>query len=98
MNWLIGAACLCIIAVSAHYGYSRYSEYQETEQRKAVAIQIVRDKAEKSKRAAEIRREAEEAALKTACDTRVPSQSTESLKRLYQQCMEYNRPLFVAGD
>lgn len=100
-NWLkilAAAACTCVIAVSAHYGYEQYSEHREAERREAVAVRIARDKVQKAKRVAEIRREAEESALKAACDTRVPSQSTDNLKRLHKQCLEYNRPIYVSGN
>ncbi|MDE3796988.1 hypothetical protein I7G59_06520 [Sinorhizobium meliloti] len=100
-NWLkilSAIACTCVIAVSAHYGYEQYAEHQEAEMREAIAVRIARDKAQKAQRVAEIRRAAEESALKAACDTRVPSQSTDNLKRLYKQCLEYNRPIYVSGN
>lgn len=91
---LVAITCACVIGVSAHYGYAKLSEQREEVRKQEADTQRVADELEKMKRAADERRAAAEAVLVAECEKRVPSQSTENLKQLFRQCIEYNRPLY----
>jgi hypothetical protein len=90
-NWLkalVAAACICVIAVSGHYAVRQYRQNQDAALAKIAAERRVSAKAveEKAK---------QEAALAEECTRRVPSKSTDTLKRLYDECIENNRPFYL---
>ncbi|KQZ81873.1 hypothetical protein ASD64_08930 [Mesorhizobium sp. Root157] len=81
MKVLIAATC---IAVLAAVGYYFFGEYREAEH--ARAAQALADQRARAEMEAELK--SAEDALIADCKTRFPSQSTENLKALYQQCLD----------
>lgn len=95
---LIAAACVCVIAVSGHYGWSTYRDNQAVAQRAKIArdaaIAEYNERLKQSADAAERRNDEARTALLAECDRRVPSQSTDNLKALYQRCLANNAMIY----
>lgn len=78
---LIAAACIVVIAAGGLYGYGQFRESQE----RAAELVAARNRAVAALEEEISRLEAERLA---DCTRRVPSQSTENLKRLFGECMQ----------
>ena len=91
---LVGAACICVVGFTAHYAYGFYQQQQETARRDAQAAADAKAKADAAIKEAEDRTAEAKAALEAECTRRVPSQSTDNLKALYDRCLTDNAGLF----
>jgi hypothetical protein len=78
---LIAVACVVVIAVGGVYTYGQLRESHERAAAQEAATRRAAADAEAAKARAEEDRRAD-------CTRRVPSQSTENLKRLFDQCMQ----------
>ncbi|GEM_PF-4617642 len=91
---LIGAACICVIGLTAHYAYGVYQQRQEADRLDAKIAKEAKEKTDTAIREAEQRTAEATAALEAECSKRVPSQSTDNLKDLYKRCLTDNAGLF----
>jgi hypothetical protein len=98
LKFLIATACICVIAVSGHYGFSVYEENQEVARQEAIsrkaAMAAYDAKLQQAREESEQRSAEARAALTAECDRRVPSQSTDNLKAIYQRCLSDNAAMF----
>ena len=96
---LIAVACVCVIAACGWYLYSERQLYLAEQKAREIEERITQEQVkrlraeiDKANKETEARRAQAKAAIEESCAVRVPSQSTENLKNLYQQCIKDNDP------
>lgn len=98
LKFLAGLACVCVIGVTGHYGYAQYSAYRTESTRREELAAKANAQIEAARKRAQERLAAAEAELKDYCQVRVPSQSTDGLKKLYEQCLADYRDIVSSSN